>query len=203
MLPSIKREEINNIENKLKLNSPERVEVALEYYGNSYRNEELRRDRIDARANLLIASALIAIAFITGILCDIIYDMESISLFFLIAILIVYVVIVVFIVNSISASLEVNRFEKYSMTEKHYSDYNIKESDILHLRKIRAINYYILYDKNKQINDNKENYLHKSQRNIKNAIMILLFIPLVFVINMVLSGKITFEYLNKFRSWIK
>ena len=127
--------------------------------------------------------------------------MEIISFSVLAAILIAYAIISTFIINSISASLEVNKLKNYSMTDKHYSDYGITESDLVYIRKVRAINYYILFNKNKQINDNKESYLYKSQNNIRKAIIVLLFIPLIFLINIALSDKIHFIYLNKLISW--
>jgi flagellar biosynthesis protein FlhB len=196
-------EEKKNIENRLKLDTAERIEQALQYCSNLYRNEESRRDRIESRANLLIASASIIITFITGFLCIILYDMETISLSFLIIIFIIYIIIVSFIFNSIILSLEINKLGKYTMTEKHFANYNITESDIIYIRKARAINYYILSDKNKQINDNKEDYLHKSQNNIKNAVIILLFISLVFVLDLALSNKINLKYLNRLRGLIQ
>ena len=151
MQPSSYMDKIKIIENKLEINSPERVEEALQYYGNFYRNEEHRRDKIDARANLLIAAASIIIAVITGFLCMLIYHMEIISFSVLAAILIAYAIISTFIINSISASLEVNKLKNYSMTDKHYSDYGITESDLVYIRKVRAINYYILFNKNERI----------------------------------------------------
>jgi hypothetical protein len=195
-------EERKNIENKLKLDSPEVIERGIQYYGNLYRDEENRRDRIEGRANLLIASASIIISFVTGFLCMILYDMESISLAFLILIFIVYIVVAAFIIDSINSSLEINKLGKHRMTDEHFANYSISESDIIHIKKARVINYYMLFDKNKQINDEKEKYLYKSQRSLKNAGIILLLISIAFVVDLALSRKINIKYLDKIREFL-
>jgi ABC-type multidrug transport system fused ATPase/permease subunit len=195
-------EERKDIEKKLKLDSPEGIERALQYFGNLYRNEENRRDRIEGRANLLIASASIILTFVTGFLCMILYDMESISLAFLIIIFIIFIVVVAFIVDSIISSLEINKLGKYAMTDHDFVNYSISESDIIHIKKARVINYYMLFDKNKQINEEKEKYLYKSQRSIKNAVIILLLISIAFVVDLALSNKINIKYLHKIREFL-
>jgi hypothetical protein len=67
------------IESRLKLDSPERIEEALQYCATHYHNEENRRDKMESKANTLIAASAIMMAFITGFLCMILYDAPSLS----------------------------------------------------------------------------------------------------------------------------
>lgn len=195
--------ETEKIESKLKLDSPERIEEALQYCATLYSNEENRRDKIENKANTLIAASAITIAFITGFLCMILYDAPSLSLLFIIIILIVYTIIAFFIIKSINYSLKISRFGKNNSIDTKLVDYNITESDIIHIKKVRVINYYILLNKNKQNNDKKEKYINIAQNSIKNAVIVLLLLSLSFVIDVALSIKTNIYYLNKIRELIQ
>lgn len=195
--------ETEKIESKLKLDSPERIEEALQYCATHYRNEENRRDKIESKANTLIAASTITIGFITGFLCMILYDAPSLSLLFLIIILIVYIIIAMFIIKSINYSLKIGRLVKDTLTDQQRIDYNISETDLIHIKKARVINYYLLFTINRENNDKNEKYINIAQNSMKNAVIVLLLLSLSFVLDIVLSSKINLKYLNKIRELIQ
>jgi len=195
--------EKEEIESKLKLDSPERIEEALQYCATNYHYEQNRRDKIESKANTLIAASIISIAFITGFLCDILYDIPNLSLIFIIIIITTYIILAVFIIRSINYSLKVSRLGNYTMDNQHLVDYNMTESDFIHIKKIRTINYYLLFTKNKHNNDNKEKYINIAQNSMKSVALVFLLLSLIFVFDIVLSNKINIKYLNKIREFIQ
>jgi Ca2+/Na+ antiporter len=183
---------MEKIEQELNLTSPERIEEALHYFGTLFHNEEIRRETIESKANVLIAASVITIAFITGFLCMILYDLPSITLLFMIVVLVIYIIMAVYVIKSINQVIEISSIEKYTPTTEPYGNYSVSESDIVNIKKSRVINYYLLLNKTKAINDEKKEYLNTSQKNIKNAVIALLLLSLIIIIHLVLSNKIKY-----------
>jgi K+-sensing histidine kinase KdpD len=191
MKPS-ESKEIEEIEKKLKLDSPERIEEALQYFGTLYHNEEFRREIIENKANVLIAASVITIAFVTGFLCMILYNLPSITLLFMVIILAIYIVMAVYVIKSINQVIEISNVEKNMLFMEPFGDYSVSESDIVNIKKSRAVKYYSSFNKSKSINDDKKEYLNTAQKNIKNAIISLLLLSLIIIIDLVLSNKIRY-----------
>jgi hypothetical protein len=191
-MKSTDSKEIEKIEQELNLTSPERIEEALHYFGTLFHNEEIRRETIESKANVLIAASVITIAFITGFLCMILYDLPSITLLFMIVVLVIYIIMAVYVIKSINQVIEISSIEKITLTAEPYGDYSVSESDIVNIKKSRAINYYFLFNKTKSINDEKKEYLNTSQKNIKNAVIALLLLSLIIIIHLVLSNKMKY-----------
>ena len=184
--------ETERIGQELNLNSPERIEEALQYFGTLYHNEEIRREHIESKANLLIAASVITIAFVTGFLCMILYDLPSITLLFMVAVLIIYVVMAVYVIISINHVIEISSIGKHTLDIEPFGDYSISESDIMNIKKSRAIKYYSLFNTIKNTNDNKREFLNTAQKNIKNAVIALLGLSSIIIIDLLFSNKIKF-----------
>ena len=182
--------EIERIEKELNLSSPEQIEEALHYFGTLYHNEEIRRESIENKANVLIAASVITIAFVTGFLCMILYDLPSITLLFMVIVLGIYIVMGIYVIKSINQVIEISSIEKHTLKMEPYGDYSISESDIVKIKKLRAINYYSSFNKIKTMNDTKKEYLNIAQQYIKNAVVALLLLSLVIIFDLLLSNKI-------------
>ncbi len=189
---SLDLKEIEQIGEKLNLDSPEQIEEALDYFGTLYHNEEFRRETIENKANVLIAASVITIAFVTGFLCMILYNLPSITLLFMIIILTIYIVMAIYVIKSINHVIEIGSIGKHVLIMEPFSDYSISESDIVNIKKSRALKYYSLFNKNKSINDDKKEYLDMAQKYIKNAIIALLLLSSIIIIDLVLSNIIRY-----------
>lgn len=191
-MKSADSKEIERIEKELNLTSPERIEEALHYFGTLFHNEEIRRETIESKANVLIAASVITIAFVTGFLCMILYDLPSITLLFMIIVLVIYIFMAVYVIKSINQVIEISSIEKHTPKTEPFGNYSVSESDIVNIKKSRAINYFSLFNKTKTINDEKREFLNTAQKNIKNAIIALLLLSLIIIIDLVLSNKVKY-----------
>ena len=61
--------EVEKIKAELKLDSIEIIEESIQYYKNLYNNEEYRRQKLENKANILIAASAIVMVIITGFFC--------------------------------------------------------------------------------------------------------------------------------------
>jgi ABC-type multidrug transport system fused ATPase/permease subunit len=184
--------ETERIAQELNLNSPERIEEALQYFGTLYHNEEIRQENIESKANILIAASVLTIAFVTGFLCLILYDLPSITLLFIIVVVIIYIIMAIYVIKSINQVLEISSIGKNTLDMEPFSDYSISESDIINIKKVRAANYFSLFNKIKVINDEKREIFNMAQKNIKNVIVTLLVLSLIMIVELLLSGKIKY-----------
>lgn len=140
----------------------------------------------------MIAASVITIAFVTGFLCMILYDLPSITLLFMIVVVIIYIIMAVYVIKSINQVVEISSIGKNTLDMEPFSNYSISESDIINIKKSRATRYYALFNKIKVINDEKREYLNTAQKNIKNAIVALLLLSLIIIVDLLLSGKIKY-----------
>jgi small-conductance mechanosensitive channel len=194
--------EREEIASKLKLDSPEKIEAAFQYGRQLYLIEENRKDRIESRANLLIASSAIVMALVTVFLCIILYLAPDIPLLLIIIILIAYAFFALFIFNTINYALSISKLKGYSVTmPDSFESNDLKQTDIGDIRKSLAIDYCCLATKHRDINDQKGILLNTSQKLLKNAVIILILLSLAFVVDILLSNKIHMKYLAKLKSW--
>lgn len=194
----------NKIERELQLDSPDKIEDAFYYCRQLYLAEEHHRHKIETRANLLIGAAAITTAFLTGFLCMILYTLHSITLFYVIITLAAYLSIVYFLVRTIHYALDINQLGRFRVDNPDHPEvYSLKDSGLMYIRKYGAVYYYFLFLGNRDININKKRYLAIAQNNIRNAVIALLLISLIFIIDITLSEKIYIKYLKNINEWIR
>ena len=195
--------EVEKIKAELKLDSIEIIEESIQYYKNLYNNEEYRRQKLENKANILIAASAIVMVIITGFFCMMLYDLSSITLSFLFLISIIYIFIAIFIHRSVRYSLKSSKLKKYLIQDPSTEKYNITDDVIFKIKKFRAINYYLLFHKNKDINDEKEEFITIAQNALMYVIIVLLFLFLAFVLDTIVSSKINIKYINKIRELMR
>jgi hypothetical protein len=196
--------EREQIASKLKLDSREKIEAAFQYGRQLYLIEENRKDKIESRANLLIASSAIAVALVTVFLCIILYLAPNIPLLLIVIILIAYSLIALFIFNSIHYAISISNLKGYSVTiPESFESNDLKQTDIGDIRKSLAIDYCCLATKQRDINDQRGILLNTSQKLLRNAVIILILLSLAFVLDILLSNKIDMKYFPQLKSWFK
>jgi len=196
----LKEREIIN--EKLKLDSPEKIETAFQYYRQRYLSEENRKDKIEGRANLMIASSAIVMALITVFLCSIIYLAPNIPLILIMIIWIAYFLIALFIFKSIYCAMSINKLKGY--LEAMQDPFGINggtQTDIANIRKSMAIDYCCLANRHSEVNDQREILLVTSQKTLRTAVIILILLCLSFVIDILYSNKICVKYMPKSMPW--
>jgi hypothetical protein len=195
--------ERGEIAKKLTLDSPEKIDEAFSYSKYLYQCEEFRMHNIERKAYTINAVALIATVLITWLFSSIIYERVSISLSILIMFVTIYIFIAYFLLQSITYSIKTSNYENHKMSIRDFSKiYNLRDDDINRFKNSLAVDYFIAHDKIKKINDEKEMYLNKAQKNIKIIIILLLFLSLVFLIDAALSKKIHARYISTILEWI-
>lgn len=193
----------DKIESELKLDSPDKIEDAFNYCRHLYLAEEHHRHKIESRANLLIGAAAITTAFLTGFLCMILYTKSSITLFYVAIILVAYFSIVYFLIKTIHYALDIGHLGKFRIDNPDHPDVNSsKDSGLMYVKKYGAVYYYFLFLGNRDVNVNKQRRLSKAQNNIRNAVLALLLISLIFIIDITLSKKIYLKYLKHIQEWL-
>jgi small-conductance mechanosensitive channel len=195
--------EREQIASKLKLDSPEKIEAAFQYGRQLYLIEENRKEKIESRANLLIASSAIAMALVTVFLCIILYLAMEIPLLLIFIILIAYSLNALFIINSIHYAMSVSKLKGYAVTlPDSFESHDLKQEDIGYIRKSLAIDYCCLATKQGKINEQRELLLNKSHKLLRNAVITLILLSLAFVLDVLLSNKIHLKYFLKLKSWL-
>ncbi len=193
----------DKIESELKLDSPDKIEDAFNYCRHLYLAEEHHRHKIESRANLLIGAAAITTAFLTGFLCMILYTKSIITLFYVAIILVAYFSIVYFLIKTIHYALDIGHLGKFRIDNPDHPDVNSsKDSGLMYVKKYGAVYYYFLFLGNRDVNVNKQRRLSKAQNNIRNAVLALLLISLIFIIDITLSKKIYLKYLKHIQEWL-
>lgn len=194
----------DKIETELKLDSADKIEDAFYYCRQLYLSEENHRQKIESRANLLIGAAAITTAFLTGFLCMILYKKSSVTLLYVIIILAAYLSIVYFLLKTIHYSVYISQLGKFRIDNpEHPEVYSSKDSGLMYVKKYGAVYYYFLFLGNRDININKKRDLTIAQNNIRNAIIALLVISLIFIIDITLSEKIYIKYLKHVQEWFQ
>jgi hypothetical protein len=191
--------EIERIKDELKLDTIEIIEESIQFYMNLYNNEEYRRQKLENKANILISASAIVMVIITAFFCFMLYDLSSINLSFLVLISIIYIFIALFIHRSVSYSLKSSKLKKFTTKEPGTEKYNITNDVIFRIKKFKAINYYLLYHKNQDINDKKEQCINIAQDSLMYVIIVLLFLFLAFVLDTIVSSKINIKHINKIK----
>ena len=195
--------ERSEIASKLTLDSPEKIDEAFSYSKYLYQNEQLRINNIERKSYIINAVLLIAMVMVTWLFSSLIYEETSISLSILIMFILLYAIIVFYIINSITYSLKTSNYQDIKISLQDFSKiYNLQDKDIHRFKNSLAVDYFIAHDKLKKINDEKEMYLHKAQKNIKIIIILLLLLSLVFLIDAAFSKKIHMKYISAILEWI-
>jgi hypothetical protein len=190
--------EREKISGQLKLDSPEKIETAFQFCRQLYVAEENRKDKIEGRANLLIASSAIVMTLVTIFLCIIIYLALNIPLTLIIIILIGYFLIALFIFNSIHNAMSISKLKGYSGSIQDSPEiHGFSQTDIVNIRKSLAIDYCCLGANLRDLNEQKKILLNNSQKLLRNAVIILILLSLFFVIDVLLSDKICVKYFTK------
>ena len=193
----------NKIERKLKLDSDDKIEDAYHYCRQLYLAEEHHRQKIDNRANLLIGAAAITTAFLTGFLCIILYTKSSISISYVIVILAAYFCIVSFLIKTIQYAVDIGRLGKFTIDNPDHPDvHSSKDSGLIYVNKFGAVYYYFLFLGNRNININKKKRLAIAQTNIRNAILALLLISIIFIVDIILSERVYLKSLGNISEWL-
>jgi hypothetical protein len=194
----------DKIESELKLDSPDKIDDAFNYCKHLYLAEEQHRHKIESRANLLIGAAAITTAFLTGFLCMILYTKPSITLLYVAIILAGYFFIVYFLIKTIHYAIDIGHLGRFRIDNPDHPDvYSSKDAGLMYVKKYGAVYYYFLFLGNRDTNVNKKGRLAKAQNNIRNAILALLLISLIFIIDITLSEKIYVKYLNHIQHWLR
>jgi hypothetical protein len=89
--------------------------------------------------------------------------------------------------------------KKFTTKEPRTEKYNITNDVIFRIKKFKAINYYLLYHKNQDINDKKEQCINIAQDSLMYVIIVLLFLFLAFVLDTIVSSKINIKHINKIK----
>ena len=191
----------DKIERKLNLDSDDKIEDAFHYCRELYLAEEHHRHKIERRANLLIGAVAITAAFLTGFICIVLYTKTSIPLLYIIIILAAYFAIVYFLIKTIQYAVDISHLKKFSIDNPDHPEViNLKDSGFMYAKKYGAVYYYFLFLGNRDININKKKYLILAQNNIRNAVIALLLISLIFVIDITLSKKYPLTTLEIFKN---
>jgi hypothetical protein len=190
--------EREKIAGQLKLDSPEKIETAFQYCRQLYLAEENRKDKIEGRANLLIASSAIVMALVTIFLCIIIYLAPNIPLILIVVILVGYFLIALFIFNSIHNAISISKLKGYSGLINDLPEiHGFTQADINNIRKSLTIDYCCLGTNHRDLNEQRRILLNTSQKLLRNAVIILILLSLFFVIDTLFSDKIYVKYLSK------
>jgi hypothetical protein len=193
----------DKIASKLKLDSDDKIDDAFHYCRQLYLAEESHRHKIENRANLLIGTAAITAALLTAFLCMALYAKSGISLLFVIIILASYCSIVYFLIKTIRYAVNISQLEKFNIDNPDHPDvYSSKDSGFMYVKKYGAVYYYFLFLGNRDININKKRRLAIAQTNMRNAVIALLLILVIFLFHITLSEKIYIKHLKQLQEWL-
>jgi hypothetical protein len=177
-------EEREKIANKLKLDSPEKIETAFEYYKQLHMAEEIRKNKIESRATLIIAGSAIMMGLVTLSISIIAYCGYYIQILLFIMILIGFILVIIFVFNSISYALNISKMKgDIFKVPGSFVAYDLSHPEMVNIKKSFAIDYAYLANKYREINDQRETFLNTSQDSLKNAIIVLTISASILVIN--------------------
>jgi len=189
--------EVEKIEDDLNLKTPEVIEETIRFYVRLFNNEEYLRQKIEKYANIIIGVTVIVMAIITGFFCIMLYDLTKITLSFLTLLSIIYTFIVIFIYRSIEKAIQCIKLERVTVKDLIYEKYRLTDDALSKIKKFRAINFYLLFIKNKEVNDKKKECLVSAQDSLKCIVIVLVFLFGALILDTIASGKINVKYCTK------
>ena len=195
--------EKKEISSKLMLDSPEAIEEVLNHCRLLYQNEQSRRNIIEKKVNFLIIASVIATAFITGFLSLYIFEIINLSLFFVIITVLLCILLGYFMIELTKFFTRRGCDDEYKVKWPDISEMdNLREKDLIKIKQSRAVDYLHSYHKIRDINDLKEIDLISCQKYFKIVILLLLFLPLLFVIDKYVVAKKPIADLSNIKEWL-
>jgi hypothetical protein len=161
-----------------------KINETIKFCSSLYIDENDRKMTIEGKANNLIASVGMVTAFIVGFLGLMFRPISKFDGFLFILICILYIIIVIHLLLCIFYALKTVSISKYRYAMPEPEDiYNLKNKNIVDVRKERAIDYLVSYFNNRDMNDKKATSLRQAQEKLNTCLIFLALLPLLFCIN--------------------